>query len=551
MQDLVVVRSVDIEFTDGLTVLSGETGAGKSILIEALGLALGERADSRLVREGCDRATVTAVFDITAAEDARALLATHGLDSEMECVLRRTVSKDGRSRAFCNASPVPVQLLRQIGDALVGIHAQHADQRLLHRDTQRQVLDAYGDLQSRVKTVNDAYESWKSARDELAELEKVRTKTDRIELLRYQIEELTAARIDAEEIDTIESEFKRLANGAADLDHCAAVRHALNGEGDGVLSALQLAASQSRELVSDHSRATGLLDLVEQSIVTVEEALHELDHLQDSIEIDPERLQRLDERLAELHTLARKHQIALDELPSVCIRLADELHNFEQHSVTEDKLRHEIEAAQAAYLKHANALSKGRTDVATTMRQDITGRIRELGIPEAEFKVSMKDADDDLPRPFGRDRIEFVVSTNAGQTPGPLAKVASGGELSRVGLAIQAGTAKHAGVPVVVYDEVDTGIGGTTANIVGHNLRDVARHCQVICITHSPQVASAGDQHLIVNKSIVDGRTETTIGRLDKDEREAEIARMLGAAEATASSVAHARDLMATAGQDG
>ena len=549
MQDLVVVRSVDIEFGSGLTVLSGETGAGKSILIEALGLALGERADSRLVRDGSERATVTAVFDIAAGADAHALLATHGLNSDTECVLRRTVSKDGRSRAFCNATPVPVQLLRQIGNVLVDVHAQHADQQLLRRDTQRRWLDEYGDLQLLVASVNDAYECWKTRCSELAGLEGAGVKSDRLELLRYQIEELEAARIDVEEINTIASEFKRLANGATYLEHCAAVRHAISGEDDGVLSALQLAASRSRELVQDDARAATLLELVEQSEVTVAEALQELDRLEGSIEIDPERLQHIDDRLAELHTLARKHQIALDDLPQLCANLSDELNVFEQRDAARGKLHQEIEAARETYSQHATVLTKKRIEVAATMCQDITGRMRELGIPEANFNVSIQDAEDDTPRPFGRDRTEFVVSTNPGQAPGPLGKVASGGELSRVGLAIHAATATHAGVPVVVYDEVDTGIGGTTANIVGQNLRDVARHCQVICITHSPQVASAGDHHLLISKSIVDGRTETTIRRLDRPEREAEIARMLGAAEATASSVAHARDLMATAGQ--
>ncbi len=550
VQDLVVVRDVDIEFEEGLTVLSGETGAGKSIIIEALGLALGARADSRLVREGSERAAVAAVFDITAAEDARALLSAHGLECDSECVLRRTVTKDGRSRAFCNASPVPVQLMRQIGSAIVDVHAQHADQRLLQHDMQRHMLDVYGDLQSQVGSVNHAYEAWKSAHDALANLEANGQQSDRVELLRYQIEELNAARIDAGDTDTIESEFKRLANGAADLERCSAVRHALKGDDDGILSALELAASRTRELVDGHAEASALLELVEQSVVTVEEALHELDRMQDSIEIDPERLQRLDERLAELHMLARKHQVALEDLPTLCSSLADELEAFEQRDAAQAKLRQEIDAAQGAYLQHAAVLSEKRVEVATTMRRDITARIRELGIPQADFDISMEDAGSDTPRLYGRDRIEFVIATNPGQTPGPLAKIASGGELSRVGLAIQAGTANHSGVPVVVYDEVDTGIGGTTANIVGQNLRDLARCCQVICITHSPQVASAGDHHLVVDKSVVDARTETTIRRLDKAEREAEIARMLGAAEATASSVAHARDLMATASQD-
>ncbi len=547
VQDLVVVRSVDVEFKHGLTVLSGETGAGKSILIEALGLALGGRGDVKLVRAGSERATVTAEFDLSDAGDVRTLLETHGVDADNECVLRRVLSKDGRSRAFCNSSPVSVQLLRQIGAGLVDVHAQHAGRQMLLREIQRRLLDEYGDLQAAVAKVNKAYETWKSVRDELARLEAKGSDRDRFELLRYQVSEMSAASIDAAEIKSIEDDFKLLANAAANLEHCAAVGHALNGDGAGVLSALQTASSRVRELAGVDSRSATLLELLDQSTVTIEEALHELDRLEGSITIDPERLQRLDERLAELHKLARKHHIEIEELPKLFERLERDLAALENRSAAEAELHERLRTAQLAYVESATLLSKRRATTARKMQEDITRRLRDLGIPHAEFTVSLQLTSDAVPRLHGRDRIEFVISTNPGQPPGPLNKIASGGELSRVGLAIQAATARHAGIPVVVYDEVDTGIGGTTANIVGRNLRDVASHCQVICITHSPQVASAGDQHLIVSKSIVGGHTEMRIEALDEIEREAEIARMLGATEATESSVAHARDLIATA----
>ena len=549
VQDLVVVRSVDVEFKHGLTVLSGETGAGKSILIEALGLALGRRADSKLVRAGSERATVTAVFDLSDASEVRTLLETHGVDADNECVLRRVLSKDGRSRSFCNSSPVSVQLLRQIGAGLVDVHAQHAGRQMLLREIQRRLLDEYGDLQAPVAEVNQACETWKAVRDELARLEAAGAERDRFELLLYQVSELSAARIDAAEIKTIEVDFKLLANAAANLEHCAAVGHALNGDGAGILSALQTASSRGGELAGVDSRSATLLDLLEQSTVTIEEAVHELDRLEGSIAIDPERLQRLDERLAELHKLARKHHIEIEELPKLFERLERDLAALENQSAAETELHERLHTARLAYIESAALLSERRATTASGMQKDITLRLRDLGIPHAEFTVSLQITSDAVPLPHGLDRIEFVLSTNPGQPPGPLNKIASGGELSRVGLAIQAATACHAGVPVVVYDEVDTGIGGTTANIVGRNLRDVASHCQVICITHSPQVASAGDQHLVVSKSVVGGHTETRIKALGEIEREAEIARMLGAAEATESSVAHARDLIAIATQ--
>jgi len=550
VQDLAVVRNVDIEFHNGLTVFSGETGAGKSVLIEALALALGERADSSLVRRTCERATVTAIFDIDTSTNAQALLEEHGIDNGKECVLRRIVSKDGRSRAFCNANPIPVRLLNKIGHELVNVHAQHADLQLLHRETQRRLLDEYGDLQPLVGAVNNAYESWKKSNGKLAELDTANGQNDRQELMRYQIQELEAARLHEVEIDSLKNEFRQLANGAANLERCATIRHALDREDRGVMSELRHAAARSFELAEERTEATAFAELLRQSEITVEEALGELERLETSINVDPQRLRELDDRLAELHTLARKHQATVEDLPQLHTKLCSELSTFEQRDKTIEIARQEIETANSAYLLHADALTEKRIAVGETMSQEITGRMRELGIAGAMFNVSSVSSPSEQPRSFGREQIEFVVTTNPGQDFGPLSKVASGGELSRIGLAIQVATAKHAGVPVVVYDEVDTGIGGTTANIVGHSLRDVARHCQVICITHSPQVASAGDYHLVVSKSPVDGHMETVIRYVEKLDRETEISRMLGAEDATAPSVAHARDLIATANQD-
>ena len=547
VQNLVVVRHVDVEFGAGLSVLSGETGAGKSILIEALGLALGERADSKLVRAGDDRATVTAVFDISKAAGVRALLAEHALDSDDECVLRRIVLRDGGSRAFCNASPIPVQLLHDIGTQLVDVHAQHASQQLMKREVQRELLDAYGGHHAAREATLVAHEQWKEAHDRLLALERAGQERDRIELLRYQYEELEQAKVDAEAIEKLESEHRRLANGASNLEQFAALRGLLADDEDGALTRLRGAASRARNLAKRSDQSHSLIETVEQALVCVEESVAELERLEGSVEIDPARLARLDDRIAALHALARKHQITLKELPALKDRLEAELAAFDAGAAARASLESALAAALAHYQSAAAALGKARRAAAKRMNSEITRRMRELGLPHAQFSATLTATSDQTPQPHGADRVEFLVTTNPDQTPGPINKVASGGELSRIGLAIQAATARHAGIPVVVYDEVDTGIGGTTANIVGRTLRDVARECQVICITHSPQVASAGDQHLLVSKSVQGGVTETQIKTLDKVHREQEIARMLGAAEATAASVAHARDLIATA----
>ncbi len=549
VQNLVVVREVDVDFAPGLTVMSGETGAGKSIIIEALGLALGERADSQLVRAGADKATVTATFDITGLAAVHDFLQAQDLNADGECVLRRVVGRDGRSRAFCNAQPIALELLRRLGELLVDIHAQHAGHRLLQRDVQRELLDGHGGLETEVAAVQAAYSIWRTARDALLAATAGETGSERIELLRYQAAELLDARFDVAEIAELEDGHKRLAHAAADVEHCAALRNALNDDEAGAAVALHGAATHARALARHNPAAAALLELLEQAVVTTGEAVRELERVEGAIEVDPARLAQLDRRVAELHALARKHQIGLAELPALLERLDTEIAAHDSWAGQREALLAAQALALAEHGVAAEKLSLARHAAARQMAETITERLRALGIPHARFEVALSTGADATPQAYGRDRVEFQVTTNPDQAAGPLGKVASGGELSRIGLAIQAATAGQAGVPVVVYDEVDTGIGGTTANIVGRNLRDVARHCQVICITHSPQVASAGDQHLLVSKAVHDGVTETALQPLSPRARETEIARMLGANNATRSSVAHARDLMKAAHQ--
>lgn len=547
VHNLVVVRELEIEFAHGLTVLSGETGAGKSIIIEALGLALGERADLGLLRAGAERATVSARFDLERLPVVQAFLRAHELDGDGECVLRRVLGRDGRTRAFCNASPIPLSLLRTLGRMLVDVHAQHAGLRLLDRDTQRQLLDAFGDLGDQVEAVAEAHATWRAAATALDLAARTGLNAERLALLRYQVEELAAAQLESTDLDRLSDEHRRLAHATGNLEHCAALRATLTGDEAGALDQLRAGAARARLLVRHAPEGLALQQALDQAVLCAEEAAHELDRLEQAIDIDPARLAALDQRLAELHALARKHQIAMQELPALATRLHAELAGYEQHDQQLETLRQALNSAAADYAAVAASLSSARREAAERMHSAISERLRTLGIPHGLFAVTITPADDGAPQAHGRDRVEFVVSTNPDQPPGPLAKVASGGELSRIALAIQAETAGLAGVPVVVYDEVDSGIGGTTANIVGQRLREVARHCQVICITHSPQVASAGDHHLRVSKRVHQGSTESVVEALAGRMREEEIARMLGAAAATRPSLAHARDLMAAA----
>lgn len=544
VQNLVVVREIDVELARGLTVLTGETGAGKSILIEALGLALGERADSQMVRSGADRATVAASFDIAGNAAVGAFLRANDCEAGEECLLRRVVSRDGRSRAFCNGTPIAVQTLRELGALLVDVHSQHASHRLLERDRQRALLDAFGKLGAETAAVAKAHGAWKAAFDALAALEQDGRDRARLELLRYQVEELLAARLDSAELSTIENEHKRLANSASMLEHCAAVGQALGDEEAGAGTALQQALQHARALARLAPEAANLQLLIEQAAITLDEAHDELGRVERHCAADPGQLETIDRRLAELHMLARKHQVPLAELGRCADGLAAELVSLEGLSGNLATLRLQLDQERLAYDGACARLGKARRRAAKAMNAEITTRLRDLGIPHAVFAVEVAAVQGGNPQPHGQDRVEFTVTTNPDLAPGPLNKVASGGELSRIGLAIQAATAGHSGVPVVVYDEVDTGIGGTTANVVGRNLREVAQHCQVICITHSPQVASAGHHHFLVDKQVVDGQAETRLGVLDQTAREIEIARMLGAARATTPSLQHARDLL-------
>jgi len=547
VQNLVVVREIDVELARGLTVLTGETGAGKSILIEALGLALGERADSQMVRSGADRATVAASFDIGGNTAVGEFLRANDCEVGDECLLRRVVSRDGRSRAFCNGIPIAVQTLRELGALLVDVHSQHASHRLLERERQRELLDAFGKLGAETAAVGKAYGAWKVSFDALAALEQDGRDRARLDLLRYQVEELTAARLDSDELSTIEDEHKRLANSASMLEHCAAVDQALGDEEAGAGTALQQALQHVRALARLAPEAANLQLLIEQAAITLDEVHDELERVERHCTADPGRLETIDRRLAELHALARKHQVPLAELARCADEFAAELVSLEARSGNLEALRLRLDEHRRAYDDACVRLGKARRRAAKSMNAEITTRLRDLGIPHAAFTVQIGAAPGSNPQPHGQDRVEFTVTTNPDLAPGPLNKVASGGELSRIGLAIQAATAGHSGVPVVVYDEVDTGIGGTTANVVGRNLRDVARHCQVICITHSPQVASAGHQHFLVDKQVIDGQAETRLVILDQSARETEIARMLGAARATEPSLQHARDLIAEA----
>lgn len=549
IRNLVVIHAVDLEFRHGLTVLTGETGAGKSVIIEALRLALGERAQSQLIRDGADKAVVTAAFDISSQTDVLQLLKQHGLESGSECLLRRVLSADGRSRAFVNETPVTLPLLRQVAERLVDIHGQHASHHLLDSDTQRALLDAYAGLKGQLSAVVHACADWRKTHEQIEAIRQSGNDQAARELLRYQVAELSEAGVGETDIASLEDEHRRLANGATLLEHCAELRATLEDEHAGMSAGLGRAVGIARALERLLGADTPLGDLLEQLNMLLSETVDEVDRIEQRLVEDPARFEALDRRLTDFHTLARKHHVALAQLTDLARQRAQQLAELESHDDALVELERSLDAQHSAFREAAVALSNARTEAATRLGADLTSRVRQLGMPHGTCEVTVLRSESGTPQPSGIDRVTFFVATNPQQAPGPLSRIASGGELSRISLALRAATSGGAGVPVIVYDEIDTGIGGNIATMVGHNLRAVARHGQILCITHSPQVASAGEHHLLVTKGISDGRAESTVRELDQEGRESEIARMLGATRATDSSLRHARDLLTAAGE--
>jgi DNA repair protein RecN (Recombination protein N) len=544
IQQLAIVRHLDVEFENGLTILTGETGAGKSILIEALGLALGDRADSSMVRTSADRASVSATFDIASNIDLKAFLRNNDLEDSDECLLRRVMSPDGRSRAFCNASPIPVQLLKQIGEFLVDIHGQHAHQSLLRGSIQRSLLDEFGSCNSYLHAVEQAYHQWRDIGQQLDELSHGGEDVPRhIDLLQFQAKEIEALKITEENLAELEVEHRYVGHAARLIEgYDSAETYAFNTEG-GALEGTIKAAGTLRDLIVIDAGLVGVVELLDQAAINLEEAEHEFSRLRANIETDPKRLQEIDKLLGAIHDIARKHRCEPKEIPERLKAIRLELDALDNREGKIRKLSSELDLALNTYTEAAKDLHKHRFQAAKKMDNEITKHLRELGIPHGNFSVSVEPIGG-TPSPHGDDEIEFLVTANPDLPIKPLKKVASGGELSRISLAIQVATTGSSGIPVLVFDEVDTGVSGATAEVVSEYLQHLANKRQILCITHLPQVASAGDHHFSIGKTFTDGITETTITDLEPGQRVEEVARMLGGQRITNKAREHARELL-------
>jgi len=549
VRDFAIVHELSLTYEPGFTVLTGETGAGKSILIDALALVLGERADSDVIRHGCTRAEVSASFALKPSHDSAKWLKDNDLFGDQECVVRRLIEADKPSRGFINGRPVPMQMLRELGEYLVDIHGQHEHQSLLRRNSQRQILDDYAGLDDTVAALAGLYREMEALRQRLADLKRQSSDREaRVELLRYQVRELDALSLAADEIPVLEEEHVRLANGAELVEGVHSLTQAIQEDEEAAVSPhLARAIARLESLIKYDPRLGEISALLNEAAIQIDEAAGRLNHYLESLELDPSRLQAVERRLSTVHDLARKHKIKPEELPAVHARLRAELNEIENLDTSLEQLEQDLEQARTAYFKTASDVSRARQGAAKKLSKAITGEMQELGMPGGNFEVVLAPLPDGETAAHGLEHVEFLVSANPGQPVRPLAKVASGGELSRVSLALQVVAAGSGRIPTLIFDEVDVGIGGRVAEVVGRKLRVLGESRQVLCITHLAQVAAQATQHVQVRKQTEGKHTLAEAVLLAERERTMEIARMIGGVEISKQTLAHAKDMLTRA----
>ncbi|MDB5979684.1 MAG: recN [Pseudomonas sp.] len=544
-----IVEHLDLELDRGMSVITGETGAGKSIMLDALGLTLGDRADSGVVRPGADKADILATFDLTEIPEARAWLEERELDNDGPCILRRVITAEGRSRAYINGTPCPQGDLKALGEFLIDIHSQHEHQSLLKTDTHRRLLDEYAGATDLARQVQMAAQRWRQTRQELERLSNSGDEQrSRHQLLSYQLEELESLSLGENELDELELEHKTLTNAESLLSICRQVVEQCSENDNGnVLNALTTSLNRLSGVNSSPSAMSEAANLLSSAQIQVEEAVGELNRFLDHFDADPARLQQVEERLDAIYTLARKHRVQPTDVAALHQKLLDEIETLNASDESIERLENELASFARHYQEKARELSDLRHRSAPNLANAVEQEIQRLGMPGGRFSIELRaNASKEL-LPNGLEQVELLVSANPGQPLKALAKVASGGELSRISLAIQVITAQTSRVPTLVFDEVDVGIGGPTAEIVGQLLRRLGDRGQVMTVTHLPQVAAQGHQHLFVHKVRDSEVTRTAVSKLSKTERIEEVARMLGGIDLTKESLAHAKKMVVAA----
>jgi DNA repair protein RecN (Recombination protein N) len=543
IRDFVIVDRLELEFRPGFTVLTGETGAGKSILVDALDVVLGARADAGLVREGREKAEISAEFSGESLVSLAGYLEQNDLAGEPgECLIRRLIEASGRSRAYVNGRQATVQQLREIGEFLVDIHGQHENQSLMRAVTQRQLLDGFADAAELAATVARAWQEWQALRNQrIAAETNARALADEREQMQWQIGELDGLGYQAEEWDTLQAEHRRLAHAASLIE---AVQFSMEALSEGENCALGAVGAVQSKLagMTDYDPALNeILGVIEPARIQIQEAVYSLRHYQNRLDLDPQRFKEVENRLDAIHACARKFRLRPQEIPERLHALKSRLAELDA-GLDAAGLKEKEEKLHASYLAKGGELSAKRKKAAAGLARSVTAGLQQLAMSGGVFEVSLAPLSEGNAN--GLEQVEFLVSGHAGATPRPLAKIASGGELSRISLAIQAVTSRIAAVPTLVFDEVDAGIGGGVAEIVGRMLRELGSKHQIMCVTHLPQVAAAADHQWQVSKIATGKSVTSSVAALDRDGRVEEIARMLGGVKITETTRKHAAELL-------
>jgi DNA repair protein RecN (Recombination protein N) len=542
ISDYVLVDRLDMALEPGFSVLTGETGAGKSILLDALHLALGERGDAGVVREGCERAEISALFSLADAQGLSDWLEENGLEGdEDQCLLRRSIDSGGRSRAFINGRPATLAQLKTAGEFLVDIHGQHAHYSLLRPGVQREMLDAYSGTRPLGRQVAAAFRAWQGAERSLADASRLASEhVAERERLQWQVEELERLAFSPDDWERVQEEHRRLAHAAELLQGTQAVVAGLEADEQGGLAILASLGARLAELAEIDPGLTPVRELMDSSLVQAQESARELAHYAERLDLDPETLAQLEVRIAQINDAARKYRVRPEALPGLLEEGRRHLAEMARLADME-ALRLEAEQAKAAYQSLADALSRGRHKGAKSLAKAVSAALQRLAMQGGCLEVELEPCPAEA---GGLEKVEFLIAPHAAQTLKPLAKTASGGELSRIGLALQTVMSSISGAPSLIFDEVDAGIGGGVGEIVGRMLADLGRERQVLCVTHLPQVAARAGHHWQVVKNVAKGKTLTRAVSLDAMARVEEVARMLGGVELTETTRRHAAEML-------
>lgn len=551
INNFAIVRQLEIELAQGMTVITGETGAGKSIAIDALGTCLGQRTESTMLREGQARAEVCATFHLLPDHPAYQLLQTLELideDNPEECIIRRVINADGRSKGFVNGTPVSVGKLKELGQYLVQINGQHSSQLLLKSDYQLQLLDNFCKNHEILTEMHRAFHQWKMRQNQISTFQQKNAENEaRKQLLEYQVIELDEFDLKPNEFETLEEEYSRLSNSEELTSLSQSVLALLSENENGCVDSLLYRATQHLDNLCElDGRYQEVQNLLNEALIQVQEATSEIQHLSAYLEQDPALLDAVETRMSQAIQLAKKHNVKPQHLVELHKKLKQELHDLTDFSQSEEELIEQERAAYETLRKTAETLHQRRVQGATALAKKVTESIKQLAMEHAEFSIDVQN-DYSKINSNGANNVLFNLRSNLGQSVQPLAKIASGGELSRISLAIQVQALDKSAVPTLIFDEVDVGISGATANVVGKLLRQLSEKSQVICVTHLPQVAAYGHNHFSVEKLTIDEKTETQMTLLSADQRVNALAKLLGGSKITDNALANAREMLSLA----